>query len=103
MRLILKRRNTPIDAVGEYDESTRCFVVKKGTVVSETVAHSEKFRGANTIEKYRSECVKNGVAIKDIVFKSASTAANFVTGASTNGLTAWKSEDGTSLKDLLKK
>ena len=55
MRLILKRRNTPIDAVGEYDESTRCFVVKKGTVVSETVAHSEKFRGANTIEKYRSE------------------------------------------------
>ena len=39
--------------------------------------------------------------IKDVPFKSASTAANFVTGASTNGLTAWKDENGKTLKAIL--
>ncbi|MEE3486805.1 MAG: DUF4357 domain-containing protein [Bulleidia sp.] len=102
MKVFLKRRNSKIEAVGEYDPDSKKFIVKKGTVVSDEVAHSEKFRGANTIEKYRAEYVKDGVVTKDVIFKSASTAANFVTGASTNGLTAWKSEDGIPLKELLK-
>lgn len=102
MKLFLKRRNSNIDAFGEYNPDSKKFVVKKGAVVSYAVAHSEKFRGANTIEKYRDEYVKDGVVIKDVVFKIASTAANFVTGASTNGLTAWKTEDGVPLKELLK-
>jgi hypothetical protein len=102
MKLFLRRRNSKINAVGDYDPDSKKFVVKKGTVVSDMVAHSEKFRGANTIERYRDEYVKEGVVIKDVVFKSASTAANFVTGASTNGLTAWKTEDGVPLKELLK-
>ncbi|EFA23833.1 hypothetical protein BIFGAL_02942 [Bifidobacterium gallicum DSM 20093 = LMG 11596] len=38
---------------------------------------------------------------KDVHFKSASTAANFVTGASTNGMAAWKTKDGKSIKDAL--
>jgi hypothetical protein len=102
MKLFLRRRNSKIEGIGEYEPVSRQFVVKKGTVVSDEVAHSEKFRGANTIERYRAEYVKDGVVTRDVIFKSASTAANFVTGASTNGLTAWKSEDGTPLKELLK-
>lgn len=34
---------------------------------------------------------------KDITFRSASTAANFVTGNMTNGLLYWKLEDGSPL------
>lgn len=39
--------------------------------------------------------------IKDVTFKSASTAANFVTGTSTNGLKVWKDKKGTTLKELI--
>lgn len=31
-----------------------------------------------------------GIVLKDVYFKSASTAAQFITGNSTNGLRAWK-------------
>jgi hypothetical protein len=43
-------------------------------------------------------CVK-----EDVIFKSASTAANFVTGSSTNGLTSWKTEEGKAIRGYYKK
>ena len=73
----------------------------KGSKLSEHISYSDKFRGAKTIERNREGVVVNGILIKDVEFKSASTAANFVTGSSTNGLTAWKTENGTKLKDIL--
>lgn len=45
--------------------------------------------------------IRHCKVIKDAVFKSSSTAANFVTGTSTNGLMAWKNEDGIKLKQLI--
>jgi hypothetical protein len=66
------------------------------------VHHSEKFRGSNTIEAFREKYVVNGVVKEDVVFKSASTAANFVTGSSTNGLTSWKTEEGVQLRAIIK-
>ena len=45
--------------------------------------------------------VVNNVLQTDMIFKSASTAANFVTGNSTNGLIAWKNKDGVILKTLI--
>ena len=102
MKLYIKRKNKTIDAVAEYDLENGSFTVLKGSTVSTTIAHSEKFRCAKSIEKNRSEYVENGIVIKDAHFKSASTAANFVTGSSTNGLTAWKSENGNSLQFILK-
>ena len=99
--MFINRTRSGVDATGEYDPDTKECIVKKGSKVSAEVAHSEKFRGANTIEKYRAEYVKGGVVSKDVHFKSASTAANFVTGASTNGMTAWKTKDGKSIKDAL--
>ena len=40
----------------------------------------------------------DGNIIKDCEFKSPSTAAQFVTGTSINGMLAWKTKDGKSLK-----
>ena len=45
--------------------------------------------------------MKGNVLLIDVAFKSASTAANFVTGSSTNGLTAWKDSDGKTIKDII--
>ncbi len=102
MKLYLKRQNKAIEAVADYNLENGSVTVLKGSTVSATIAYSEKFRGAKSIEKSRSEYVENGVVIKDAYFKSASTAANFVTGSSTNGLTAWKSENGNTLQNILK-
>ena len=45
--------------------------------------------------------VKNGVVINDCVFKSPSTAAQFITGGSRNGFDTWKVEKGYSLGQFL--
>lgn len=100
MKLYIQRKNG-VYASAEYDEATGTFTVLKGSKVSGSVAHSEKFRGAKSIEKSREGTVIDGVVIKNVVFKSSSTAANYVTGASTNGMTAWKDKEGRTLKELL--
>ena len=102
MKLYIKRKNNTIEAVAEYDSENGSVTVLKGSIVSANIAYSEKFRGAKSIEKCRSEYVENGIVIKDAYFKSASTAANFVTGSSTNGLIAWKSENGKTLRCIFK-
>ena len=55
MKVFINRTRSGVDATGEYDPDTKECIVKKGSKVSAEVAHSEKFRGANTIEKYRAE------------------------------------------------
>lgn len=101
MRLYLIRPRTKINAVAEYNKITGGVTVLKGSVVSDNIAYSEKFRGAKSIEKSREGIVVKCIVSQDIAFKSASTAANFVTGASTNGLSAWKNEEGKSLKSII--
>lgn len=101
MLLFIKNKNA--DATGEYYPDKKTFIVKKGSKVSVDISRSEKFRGANTIERQRERYVKNGVVIVDTVFRSPSTAANFVTGRSTNGHITWKDENGVYLKELLNK
>ncbi len=102
MKVYLKRRNAGVEAYGIFNESTRSLTVLKGSRVSDQVHHTEKFRGSNTIEVLREKYVVNRVVKEDVVFKSASTAANFITGSSTNGLTAWKTEEGVQLRALIK-
>ncbi|RFZ79817.1 DUF4357 domain-containing protein [Lacrimispora amygdalina] len=101
MRVYLKREKSGVNATGEYNAETKELTVLKGSTVCDRIAYSDKFRGANTVEKYRNETVNDGVVKKDITFKSASTAANFVTGSSTNGLVAWKDGNGKKLKEAL--
>ncbi len=101
MRLYLTRKKGSVNAQVDYNVESGEFVVLKGSKISETIAYSEKFRGAKSIEKQRTNTVKNATVICDVSFKSASTAANYVTGASTNGLISWKDENGKSLKEII--
>ena len=101
MTVYLKRSKNNISAVGEYDPVTKGLTVLKGSTVSADIAYTGMFRGAKTIEKHRAAVVRNCVVTENITFKSSSTAANFVTGSSTNGLVAWKDKDGRTLKEII--
>ena len=102
MEVYLHRRDGT-KATGEYDIKTNSLTVYKGSQVSPKVNHSETFLVAVTIERLRSEHVKNGIVINNITFKSPSTAATFVIGSNSNGLIRWKDKSGRTLKELLKK
>jgi len=91
------------DAVGEFDITTKNLTVKKGSIVSYRISTSPSFRGAVTIQEYRDKFVKDNIVSQDVIFKSCSTAANFITGNSSNGFRKWKTEDGSSLKEYLDK
>ena len=101
MKVYLMRERSGIKATGEFDPNTKAVKVLKGSVLSSSVAHTEKFRGAKSIEKSREGVLTDNVLQKDVSFKSASTAANFVTGSSTNGLTAWKNKEGKTIKEII--
>lgn len=101
MKLYIKSKLKNIDAVGEYNLETGVFVVLKGSRLSETVVSTGTFRGTRAILKAREGCVKNSILLEDKTFSSSSTAANFVRGASSNGLICWKDENGRTLKTIL--
>ncbi len=101
MKVYLVRERSKVNAVAEYDPTSETFTVLKGSVLSQTIAHTAKFRGTKSIERSREGIVKDGILQKDISFRSASTAANFLTGSSTNGLTAWKDASGIQIKDII--
>lgn len=100
MKLYLKNRKGTYDATAKYDVNNQTFIVLKGSVVSKEVSNSPKFRSAKSIEKHRDGNVVDQIVQRNITFKSASTAANFVTGTSTNGCLAWKDKDGHSFKEI---
>ena len=101
MIIYLKSRTKKYDAKAEYNKNDGKVVVFKGSTISDTVSQGS-FRSAKSVETLRkSGCVKNNKLVEDVSFKSASSAANFVTGSSTNGKLAWKDENGTALKDLV--
>ena len=99
MKFYLISEKKQIDAVAEYDPSSGRFTVLKGSIVSANISDTGKFRSAKSVEKQRAEYVKDCVVKKNIVFKSSSSAANFVTGTSTNGMIAWKTKDGKKFKE----
>lgn len=101
MKLYLTRPRSNIQAVADYDITNKTFVALKNSIISSKLAYSEKFRGSKSIAKSRIGVTEGTKVIKDVPFKSASTAANFVTGTSTNGLIAWKDENGKALKLVL--
>ena len=102
MKFYLNREKTGIKAVMEYNPDDGAFIVESGSNVSEAINHNSSFRGAKAIEKARGNGVVVGrVVTRDIAFKSASTAANFVTGNSTNGLVCWKNAKGVCIKRLM--
>ena len=101
MDIYLKSKKKQFDAHAIYNEQNKTVMVCKGSVLSTNISGGS-FRSAKAVEKLReSEDVEGNIVVNDITFKSASTAANFVTGTSTNGMIAWKTADGKTLREVL--
>lgn len=80
------------------------FVVLKGSQISPEVRQSCRA----SIKMRREELVlsgkvADGIFTGDIVFSSPSTAAAIILGGETNGLDAWKNDEGKSLKQIMSK
>lgn len=101
MKVFLVRNKSGINAFGDYNIETKELIVFTGSTVSETISRTNRFQNSKNIKKNRELFVKDRVVTKDVSFKSASSAANFVTGNSTNGLNAWRTESGVKLKEVL--
>lgn len=103
LNVFMKKDRIGVDAKAVYDTVTNATTVLKGSKLSATISDAPTFRGRKTIEKAREGCVVDGVLQKDLAFKSPSTAGNVVTGRSTDGMQAWRTEDGKVLKEALSK
>ena len=103
MKVYLNSKRRDIDAVGEYDATTKCLIVKKGSKVSAAISTAPTFRSARSVAKYRDLYVTENTVKEDVSFSSASSAANFVTGSSTDGTRAWKNGEGESISSIMKK
>ena len=101
MKLYLFKKTEGIKAEAKYDVDTNELTVLKGSQVSGKESHSKSFRGAKSLEEMREKYVKNGIVAENGKFTSPSTAANFITGCSTNGMLAWRDENNTDLKTIL--
>ncbi len=92
-------RNNAYKAEGVFDGKQ--LVVKKGSIIAGK--HEEKISKPLVEMRTDNNIVsKNNVLLKDITFKSASTAANFVTGNISNGLRVWRTESGDILGKSIK-
>lgn len=101
IKVTLRQRSTEVFAEALYEGET--ITVLPGGMISKDFA--DHIRGGKMAKGYRDnpEYVdKSGKIIKKCEFSSPSTAAQFVTGRSTNGYEAWKVEDGKSLGAYLK-
>ncbi len=78
------------------------YLLLKGSKVSQILSASCKDSIRDLHNEY-SNCIDvNGILMTDIMFKSSSSAAMFVSGSSLNGKVYWKDSTGILLKDLLK-
>ena len=101
LKLFMKIDRIGVNAKAIFDTETRRTTVLKGSVLSPTISAAPTFHGKKAIVKTRENCVVNNILEKDLIFSSPSTAGNIVTGRSTDGLQAWKTEDGRTLKEAL--
>ena len=101
MELYLKIEKIDVCATALYYPEEKRFIVKKGAKVSEKISDAPTFRGAKSIMKARDGVVVDRITNLDVEFKSPSTAGNFITGRSTDGMKVWKSKEGICLKQLL--
>ena len=101
IKVYLQKKGKPVFAEGIY-YGDRMVVLPGGMISCDFANH---IRGGRVAKSYRDnpEYVDSSKRIiKAAVFSSPSTAAQFVTGRSTNGYKEWKIDKKTSLETFLK-
>lgn len=93
----IKKINFTVEASAK--QTSEGFVVLKGSKIAPDSGTDNTISPGN--RKKREECkIDNTILQEDVLFTSPSSAAEFVTGKSCNGLISWKTKDGKTLHDL---
>lgn len=82
-----KRRNIDAKAIMYSDDN---ILVLKGSKISTTTGNFKMTKEAKAYRTDKSLLDDNNILIKDLKFKSLSSAAQYVTGHSVNGKIFWK-------------
>ena len=97
LKQTIKKINFTTDATAK--QNSEGFVVLKGSKIAPSSDGDINISPGNS--KKRKECkIENNVLQEDVLFNSPSSAAEFVTGKSSNGWISWKTKDGKTLRDL---
>ena len=91
----LKKLNLTVEAHAK--QTSEGFVVLKGNVIS---PEEDAISPGNSKKRMECKVDENHILQEDVLFSSPSSAAEFVTGKSSNGWVIWKDRDGKTLRDL---
>lgn len=100
-KIILKSRKKLYYAEGSYSPKTGKVTVLKGSHINLNDNYSKMASQARNARCCKEFVDDNGYVLKNIEFKSASAAAQFVIGDSSNGMMRWRVDDKISLKEYL--
>lgn len=100
MKIILKSRKNEHYAEADYIEGK--VKILKGSRINKRLVYEKMASEAKKAREDSTIVDDNGIVIEDIMFNSPSTAAQFVTGRSTNGYISWRPDDKVTLKAFLK-
>lgn len=100
IRVTLKSRTTDVKAEAFYEGKT-ITVLPGGKISSDFAAHIQGGKKAKAYRNSPEYVDADRNIIKECVFTSPSTAAQFVTGRSTNGYEVWKVEGKKNLGTYL--
>lgn len=95
-RLGVRKNGVLIEA--SCKQTNEGFVVLKGSVIG--AFSSDNLPKTIKSKREKSKINEFGILEEDILFKSPSYAASFVTGSRANGLIEWKTKDGKTLKEI---
>lgn len=100
---VLKSRGNVHYAKGIYDTENKSLTVLRGSKIALEITFNAITSKALQARKDTNIVDSYGNVLTDVSFSSASTAAQFVTGRSSNGYIAWRPSDKMNLKEYLSK
>jgi hypothetical protein len=94
-----KMQNSGMTVKATCKRSSEGYIVLHGSVIN-SKTNEKTCSGVAKKARERAKVDENNVLLEDVLFSSPSAASMFVTGASSNGYTAWKTADAKTLKDV---
>lgn len=101
LRCVLKSKKNLHSAVGIYDTDTKRIIVLKGSKINPQQSYPKMIASVVALRKDRQLVDEKGILLSDIPFSTVSSAAQFITGRSSNGYIAWRPDDKMSLKEYI--
>ena len=94
-----KMQNTGMTVKAKCKRSSEGYIVLRGSVIN-SKTNEKTCSGVAKKAREKAKVDENYTLLEDVLFSSPSAASMFVTGASSNGYTAWKTAEGRTLKDV---